>query len=120
MRIALIALALVSQSSFAKDITCKRPVEDASAVARFVGVGLSKTVVRLSIPAGETQARTYTGGCQSLSGRIGAFYLCNVKVTADSGYVVQLKSSDGSSFAAAYWTWDNSGNGPAHSLPCGK
>lgn len=119
MRFALIVLALVSQVSFAKTITCRRHVQDSSTIVRFVNVGKAMTA-RLFVPAGETAGNWVTGRCKSDTGAIETSYTCNLFTSTDSGYNVRLFSIGGSQLYASVQSWSRRGKGPLQQLSCDK
>ncbi len=119
MRFAFLLLALVSQASFAKTITCRRNVQDSSTIVRFVNVGKA-TAVRLFVPAGETAGNWVEGRCKWDAGAIETSYTCNLFTSTDSGYNVRLFSIGGADLFASVQSWTMTGNGPLLQLKCGK
>jgi len=119
MRFAFLALALVSQVSFAKTITCRRHVQDSSTIVRFVNVGKAMTV-RLFVPAGETAGNWVTGKCKWDTGAIETSYSCGIFTSTDSGYNVRLFSIGGAQLYASVQSWTMTGNGPLQQLTCDK
>jgi len=119
MRFAFLALALVSQISIAKTITCRHHVQDSSTIVRFDAVG-DDVEVKLLVPAGETAGNWMTGRCKFDARTDVTSFTCNLFTSSDSGYDIRLYSYDYANLHATVQRWTRSGKGPLQRLTCDK
>ncbi|MEK6774278.1 MAG: hypothetical protein AABY64_10080 [Bdellovibrionota bacterium] len=120
----LIVMAIMSifatSASAGKNVLCTdRKIQDAHFVAKFFDTGVEGAKIELSVPTGESSAKTLSGICfpdQSVELAI----TCSVITSTDSGYQVRLFSAGGSELKASVTAWSMAGMGKPTILPCDK
>lgn len=97
------------------DFVCKQEGEDGVYVATF---SKDRSKVTLSVPEGESSAKTYSGTCKQQPGAIELSLLCNVRAGMEDGYDVTLASPGGARVGASVTHWTMAGKEEPEHLKC--
>ncbi len=120
--IVMLIMSIVATSASAnKNVLCiDRKIQDGSFVAHFSAIDTQAAKIDLSVPTGESSAKTLSGVCFPNQESIELAVSCGVMTSADSGYEVKLFSLGGKDLKASVTPWSLAGMGKPTILPCDK